>query len=178
MWKALFLVVFVCLDVRILLLHGHACEQPQMVIVAVRARKLVRGFLGCSNMPIACSILLFMKGRWHLRRRGASWKKGWLCWYVVANVCRAYWHASEVLVNCASIESDTVTATRLASTTAQTVDPVQDCADAEASALKTFGLIDTMGSWLIFARRWPLTTSAKKDGLREIAQTTSETTMA
>ena len=62
MWNGLFLVVFVCLNVRILLLHGHACEQPQMVIVAVRARKLMRGFFGCSSMPIACSILLFMNG--------------------------------------------------------------------------------------------------------------------
>ena len=84
-----------------------------------------------------------MEGQWHLRRGGASWKKGWLCRYVVANVCREHWHANEVLVNCASIGNVTVTATRLESTTAETVDPVQDCADAEASVLNTFGLIDT-----------------------------------
>ena len=44
MWDGLFLV-FVCLNVKILLLHEHAGEQPQMVIVAVRACKLMRGSL-------------------------------------------------------------------------------------------------------------------------------------
>ena len=98
-------------------------------------------------------------------------RKVGLCWYVFTNVCREYWHANEAVVNCASKERGTVAATRLESTTAETVDPVQDCADAEAFVLRTFGLIDTTGPGPIFAGRWLLTTSAKKDGLREISQT-------
>ena len=58
-------------------------------------------------------ILCFTPGQWHLRRGCAGWKKGWLCWCVFANSCSGCWNASKYLANFASVESATVTASRL-----------------------------------------------------------------
>jgi hypothetical protein len=77
--------------------------------------------------------------------------------------CRAFLFFPDFEPNtCPALPSDAV---------AESVDPVEGDAEVEAAVQKTLGLIDTMGSWPGFARTWLMTTSAKKDGLREIAQT-------
>ena len=53
----------------------------------------------------------------------------------------------------------------------ESVDPVVCDGEVEAAVQKMLGLIDTMSSWPGFARTWLMTTSANKDGAREIAQT-------
>ena len=77
--------------------------------------------------------------------------------------CRAFLFFPDFEPNtCPALPSDAV---------AESVDPVEGDAEVEAAVQKTLGLIDTMSSWPGFARTWLMTTSAKKDGLREIAQT-------
>ena len=56
-------------------------------------------------------------------------------------------------------------------TVAESVDPVESDAEVEAAEQRSFGLIYAMSSWPGAAKTWLMTTSAKLDGVREIAQT-------
>jgi len=77
--------------------------------------------------------------------------------------CRAFLFFPDFEPNtCPALPSDAVE---------ESVDPVEDDAEVEAAVQKMLGLIDTMSSWPGFARTWLMTTSANKDGAREIAQT-------